>query len=290
MGLLDDLKSRLGFGNREEYWDEDPYSDQEYDEEGYDHDDGVDGYDTDTTGRSGRRARESFGSAEMSSRNLRGTRQESQRSFGIDRSEYHSDDHAPLVSLSDVRSQRGLSPSLSRQPQDRIPTPTPIRRGSQPVMPNDDPYAYREGLARSDVNSLSFLQKERQRMERAAFSSESEDAGTRAGYRQPLRKNRQSYPELSSSNRRTRQIDGIKPLSYSDAEQVARCLKSGNVAVVSLTETRPELAKRILDFSFGVASALDAVVDRYADRVFVITRGSALTADERELLRARGIR
>ncbi len=290
MGLLDDLKSRLGFGNREEFWEEEPYPDQEYDEEGYDHDSGYDSYDPDTTERSGRRTREYYGSTGMSSRNLRGTRQESQRSFGIDRSEYHSDDHAPLVSLSDVRSQRGLSPSLSRQPQDRIPTPTPIQRSSQPIIANDDPYAYREGLARSDVNSLSFLQKERQRMERAAFSSESEDAGTRAGYRQPLRTNRQSYPEVSSPNRRTRQLDVIKPLSYSDAEQVARCLKNGNVAVVCLTETRPELAKRILDFSFGVASALDAVVDRYADRVFVITRGSALTADELELLRARGIR
>jgi len=290
MGLLDDLKSRLGFGNREEYWDEEPYSDQDYDEEGYGYDAEGDAYDQDGHGRSGRCVGEYSRSGSMSSRGLRGSRQESSRSFGVDRSEYHSDDHAPLVSLSDVRSQRGASPGLSRQPQDRIPTPTPIRRGGTSTLANDDPYAYREGLARSDVNSLSFLQKERQRLEGAAFAPDYDDARARNGYEQPLRTSRQSYPELASSSRSTRQLDVIKPLSYSDAEQVARCLKNGNVAVISLTETRPELAKRILDFSFGVASALDAVVDRYADRVFVITRGSSLTADERELLRARGIR
>ena len=48
------------------------------------------------------------------------------------------------------------------------------------------------------------------------------------------------------------------------------------------------LSKRILDFSFGVSSALDAKVDCIADKVFVITRGKELTDEERTKLRNQG--
>ena len=53
---------------------------------------------------------------------------------------------------------------------------------------------------------------------------------------------------------------------------------------------RPKcLSKRILDFSFGVSSALDASVDCVADKVFVISRGAALTDAERMSLRGQGV-
>ena len=59
--------------------------------------------------------------------------------------------------------------------------------------------------------------------------------------------------------------------------------------VLALKETPDALAKRVLDFSFGVSSALDASVDCIADKVFVIARGAALTEAERASLRSQGI-
>lgn len=49
------------------------------------------------------------------------------------------------------------------------------------------------------------------------------------------------------------------------------------------------LAKRILDFSFGVASALDANVECVGNKVFALTRIDELTEAERSYLRTQGI-
>jgi cell division inhibitor SepF len=74
-------------------------------------------------------------------------------------------------------------------------------------------------------------------------------------------------------------------MAYADAEQVAQELRRGVVVVLDIRPTRPELAKRILDFSFGVASALEGQVDRYIDRVYIFTRNSPLTDEERASIR-----
>ncbi|MDR1184407.1 MAG: cell division protein SepF [Coriobacteriales bacterium] len=62
---------------------------------------------------------------------------------------------------------------------------------------------------------------------------------------------------------------------------MAQELRRGVIVVLDLRSTRPELAKRILDFSFGVASALEGQVDRHIDRVYMFTRGGLLTDEER---------
>ena len=63
----------------------------------------------------------------------------------------------------------------------------------------------------------------------------------------------------------------------------------GDVVVLDLAATPGDLAKRVLDFSFGVASALDARVDCIAEKVFIICRGEGLTLTERGSLRIQGI-
>ena len=79
------------------------------------------------------------------------------------------------------------------------------------------------------------------------------------------------------------------PNAYGDVERVAKILKAGDVVILSLRETPDQLSKRVLDFSFGVASALDARVECIADKVFSITRGTALTDAERTALRGKGV-
>lgn len=86
-----------------------------------------------------------------------------------------------------------------------------------------------------------------------------------------------------------RQLSIIAPMSYGDVEGVARALKAGDVVVLVLNRTPDALSKRVLDFSFGVASALDASVDSLAGKVFSITRDHGLTPSERTELRNQGV-
>jgi len=66
-------------------------------------------------------------------------------------------------------------------------------------------------------------------------------------------------------------------------------VKAGDVVVLQLRNTPDSLAKRILDFSFGVSAALDASVECPTDKVFAIARGNALTDAEKANLRGRGV-
>ena len=53
--------------------------------------------------------------------------------------------------------------------------------------------------------------------------------------------------------------------------------------------TPDDLSKRVLDFSFGVASALDANVECPASKVFAIARGNGLTEAEKRNLVSQGV-
>lgn len=94
-----------------------------------------------------------------------------------------------------------------------------------------------------------------------------------------------AYNGSGSSYSAQRRVTVLKPMSYGDVENVAKTLKAGDAVVLDLKATRDDLSKRILDFSFGVASALDASVDCISDKVFAITRGAALSDAERASLR-----
>ena len=87
----------------------------------------------------------------------------------------------------------------------------------------------------------------------------------------------------------TRRLTILSPTDYSDVEGVARALKAGDAVVLSLRNAGSQLSKRILDFSFGVASALDANVDCIADRVFAIARGNSLSEEEMREVRMKGV-
>lgn len=80
----------------------------------------------------------------------------------------------------------------------------------------------------------------------------------------------------------------IKPQSYGDVERVAKIVRGGDVVVLNLRNTQDALSKRLLDFSFGVASALDARVDCVADKVFVICAGEGLSQTELQNLKNQG--
>lgn len=86
-----------------------------------------------------------------------------------------------------------------------------------------------------------------------------------------------------------REVTLLKPQSYDDVSSIARSVRAGNIVVLALRTTDSALSKRVLDFSFGVASALNAQVDYVADKTFVILVGGPLTLEERSRLRHLGV-
>lgn len=97
-----------------------------------------------------------------------------------------------------------------------------------------------------------------------------------------------SASELLSSSRRKPEdhLVIVKVNAYSDVQKVASAIRSGSKAVLVLTGTRAELAKRALDFSFGAAAALDGSVDKASDKVFVISKDARpLTDAEKNYLK-----
>jgi len=88
---------------------------------------------------------------------------------------------------------------------------------------------------------------------------------------------------------RYREAIVINPSSYAEAEQVAIQLRRKNAVILVLTQTRPELAKRILDFSFGAAAVAEGQVTNIGERIYALTCDHPLTDAEMEQLQTRGV-
>lgn len=86
-----------------------------------------------------------------------------------------------------------------------------------------------------------------------------------------------------------REVHLLSPLSYEDMASVAAYVKADEVVVLSLGKAGDALGKRLLDFAFGVASALDARVKCVAPQTFLINRGADLSKEESARLSRLGI-
>lgn len=260
--MFGDIKSKLGFGRKNDY--EEFYEDYEEFEEGDDY--GEYGYDESYERTSGS-AYDPYDSVT--------TREPGERSRG-------RSSMPRLVSIDDVRartavptlpdddapaSRRGSSSSFRTMVDSSLPpqmTPGGHGRCLRPP-PRRVHHARSEGL-----NSL--------------FESTTPPTDTRRRARGAL------LPPASGSRfTPSRTLKVVAPGAYNDAEAVSTALKLGNAVVLNLAATPDALAKRILDFSFGVASALDANVECVGNKVFALTRIDELTEAERSYLRTQGI-
>lgn len=180
-----------------------------------------------------------------------------------------------LVTSDDVRANIQYTPSEAPEAAD----------ASQATRPNRDFGALREDSHRSPgVNSL-FEPSSAASALQAAASSTGAYAQTTGSIPAPT----SPSSEGRVVQRPARIVTIVKPESYDDAERIAKVLKSGDVAVVSLRNTPEALGKRILDFSFGVACAFEAQVECVSGHVFVITRGAGLSDAEASRLKAQGL-
>lgn len=304
--MLGNLKERLGFGDSRSYGDDylDDYDEYADDYDDYDaavpgSSDDIDSrYDSVTTRSAGtnRPRRSSYTS--RASQNLGERRSAS--------------GYPALVSMDDVRAttkysapQAGSSSSVGTGSSYRSSS---YRSGS---LRNSVGRASDYTRSGAEIDGVPAEEKDRLREDEEAATAAARSSRSHAGYNSlfdssPTRAALQpdsaskgahaSYDPYqayegagTASHKPTREVIVIAPQAYAEVENVARTLKAGDAVVLSLHDTPNQLAKRILDFSFGVASALDARVDCIADKVFAITRPNALTETEIKTLRAKGV-
>lgn len=266
--LIGDLKDRFGFGNnnrsRYDDYDDDPYyddygepadgyDDMAYEQESYDPYDRLE-YTTRSTGSHARTSRSRFGRSAslVSSKDIRATTS----AYGVsDVAGSHATRTMPAVSASADETQE--MDTYSTPASGLTDFVSPYKRSSQ-------------GNASTSSPGLDSL------------FTPSTGSSTNDPY--------QAYEGGTSFNSSSaRQISVVRPTTYDDVSTVARSVRAGDIVVLDLKLTDAALSKRVLDFSFGVASALTAQVECVAEKTFVILQGRELSLEERHNLAKQGI-
>ena len=85
-----------------------------------------------------------------------------------------------------------------------------------------------------------------------------------------------------------RNIVVVSPTSYSDAVNLTTALKAKEIVVLNLCMAPDTLRTRILDFAFGVASAMNAYVELVQDGIYSIYFTNSITVSELDELRNQG--
>lgn len=301
--VFDNLKSKLGLGDDQGRDDYDEYDDYEEYDEYDDYEDNQSSYE-EYDPYAGSTAPRSFGNRNtVTTRNVRGG------------------SHARLVSTSEAaeaaRSSRDLGLSAeggtslsARRSGGRTmvdsslpPTMTPEGTAAMSAASN----RRSSGLDSLFSSTVEGPEREEVKADTSARASRAFSAGSVSGEREASA-SASASSSLSGGSSTTqsslsgatgkitttssafghRQLQVMRPTSYNDAEAVVRALKAGEVAVLVMSSTAPDLTKRILDFAFGAACALGANVESPAQGVFAIAIGSALSEAEKSDLAARG--
>ena len=82
----------------------------------------------------------------------------------------------------------------------------------------------------------------------------------------------------------------MDPKGFNDAQEVGDRLKAGQPVILNLQGVDRELQRRLIDFSSGLAYALNGTMSKVADQVFLLTPSNVELPDaEMERLQARGL-
>lgn len=82
----------------------------------------------------------------------------------------------------------------------------------------------------------------------------------------------------------------VEPKSFTEAQAIADKFKQGIPVIMNMAATKPELAKRLLDFASGLTYGLDGGLQKVSDRVFMLTPHNVDVSDaDRRRLRDTGL-
>jgi cell division inhibitor SepF len=82
----------------------------------------------------------------------------------------------------------------------------------------------------------------------------------------------------------------VEPHGFNDAQEVGDHLKENQPVILNLQDVDRDLQRRLIDFSSGLAYALNSTMSRVADQVFLLTPSNVEVPDEeKQRLQARGL-
>jgi cell division inhibitor SepF len=82
----------------------------------------------------------------------------------------------------------------------------------------------------------------------------------------------------------------MEPKGFNDAQEVGDRLKAGQPVILNLQGVDRDLQRRLIDFSSGLAYALNGTMSKAADQVFLLTPSNVeVSEEEKERLQARGL-
>ncbi len=82
----------------------------------------------------------------------------------------------------------------------------------------------------------------------------------------------------------------MEPKGFNDAQEVGDRLKAGQPVILNLQGVERDLQRRLIDFSSGLAYALNGTMSKAADQVFLLTPSNVeVSEEEKERLQARGL-
>jgi cell division inhibitor SepF len=82
----------------------------------------------------------------------------------------------------------------------------------------------------------------------------------------------------------------VEPHGFNDAQEIGDRLKASQPVIMNLQGVPRDLQRRLIDFSSGLAYAVDGAMSRVADHVFLLTPSNVeVSQEEKERLQARGL-
>ncbi len=92
-------------------------------------------------------------------------------------------------------------------------------------------------------------------------------------------------PQTSMSAAELRRITTVHPRSYNDARVIGEAFRGGTPVIMNLSDMDDADAKRLVDFSAGLAFALRGSMDKITSRVFLLSPPNVdVTAEDRRKL------
>lgn len=82
----------------------------------------------------------------------------------------------------------------------------------------------------------------------------------------------------------------VEPKSFDEAKALADRFKQGTPIILNLTMTKPDVAKRLIDFAGGLTYGLDGGLQKVSDKVFMLSPHNVEVSDaDRRRLQSTGL-
>lgn len=267
--IIGDLKDRFGLGGNSRRNDDAYYDDAYYDD--YDEPAGSAAYEN-----RGSDSADPYDRLEYTTRST-GAHSRSSRRYGS----------ASLVSSNDIRATTSAYGVYDAGATHAMPSYTPSSAASEPSVPSSSQVAESLSTPAGGYGDFVSPYKRAAATSSAATSSPGLDSlftpSTRSSSAAPAEA---AAPAAKGS---AREVVVLKPASYEDVSSVAQSVRSGHIVVLSLRGTDAALSMRVLDFAFGVASALNAKVECVGEKNFAVYQGKELTLEESHSLAKQGV-